>query len=108
MKIFGKEFVTKKQLKQRVADLEAALDNTINDVLGTFPFRLGQVVYDIQLRNESGKYTKKNASREHSRINEVEVTKKNYFSLVDRYNNNDVFFTQETAEAYLNRVCVKK
>ena len=104
MKIFGKEIVTKKQLKEKIATLEAANAN----LLEAFPFELGQVVYDIQLRNETGKYTRSSASLEHSRINEVEVTKKNYFGLVDRYKNNDVFFELQEANDYLVRVCVKK
>lgn len=104
MKIFGITFTTKKELKAINASLMDELDRKLED----FPFELGQVVYDIQLRNETGKYTKKNASLEHSRINEVEVTKKNYFGLVDRYKKNDVFFEFQEANDYLVRVCVKK
>lgn len=101
MKIFGKEFVTKKQLKAKVAALEAASA----DMLEVFPFKLGQVVYDLQLKNESGRYTKKNASIEHSVINEVVVNEKNYFSLVSRYRKHDVFFTYNDAYSYLTSVC---
>jgi hypothetical protein len=101
MKIFGKKFVTKKQLKEKVAALEAA--NT--GMLEAFPFKLGQVVYDLQLKNESGRYTKKNASMEHSVINEVVVSEKNYFSLVTRYRKHDVFMTYADADSYLTSVC---
>lgn len=101
MKIFGKKFVTKKQLKEKVAALEAA--NT--GMLETFPFKLGQVVYDLQLKNESGRYTKKNASMEHSVINEVVVSEKNYFSLVTRYRKHDVFMTYADADSHLASVC---
>ncbi len=104
MKFFGRELVTKKDLKITVSNLE----NELRHMKEAFPFELGQVVYDIQLRNETGKYTRSSASLEHSRINEVEVTKKNYFGLVDRYKNNDVFFELQEANDYLMRVCVKK
>ena len=101
MKIFGKEFVTKKQLKAKVAALEA----TTVGMLEAFPFKLGQVVYDLQLKNEAGRYTKKNASIEHSVINEVVVSEKNYFSLVSRYRKHDVFLTYDEANNYLTSVC---
>lgn len=104
MKIFGKEFITKKQLENKVSTLEKALA----DMLDAFPLQLGQTVYDIQLRDESGRYTRKNASLEYSRINEVEVSDKNYFGLVDRYKNHDVFFERLAAEEYLYNVCTKK
>lgn len=104
MKIFGKEFLTKKDLRATIASLE----HELLSMKEVFPFELGQEVYDIQLRNESGKYTKKNASLEHSRINPVEVSESNYFSLVKRLKKNDVFFDLSAATEFLNAVCVKK
>lgn len=104
MKIFGIEFKTRRELKARVAYLENELD-TMRDV---FPFTLGQTVYDVQLRNEKGRYAKKNVSLEHSLINEVIVDENNYFGLVERLKKNDVFFSYESARAFLERVCVKK
>jgi hypothetical protein len=122
MKIFGKEFVTKKQLKaenNRLMHRLSKLENTYDMLLKTldgvtielagyasdFPFKLGQTVYDLQLKNESGRYTKKNASIEHSMINEVIVSEKNYFGLVARYRNHDVFMTYDDAIKYLASVC---
>lgn len=104
MKIFGVEFKTKKELKAEVAQLEGKL----GFVEATFPFALGQTVYDVQLRNQNGKYTKKNASLEHSLINEVVVDKKNYFGLVERYNKYDVFTNYESAKEHLESICVNK
>jgi hypothetical protein len=74
-------------------------------MLDTFPFKIGDVVYDVAFKNTKGKYTKTNPSREHSTITEVTVTEKNYFSLVSRLNKKDVFFEREEAEEYLNSVC---
>ena len=71
-----------------------------------FPLEMGQVVYDLQLRGDNGRYTKTKASREHSLINEVVVDKKNYFKLVDRLGT-DVFEDRCAAEFYLDQVCVK-
>lgn len=108
MKIFGIEFTTKKELKQRVAALEIEneiLYGELDGVAADFPFDLGQVVYDVALKNAQGRYTKTKPSREHCTITEVEVNEKNYFGLVKRLNNNDVFFNQEDAEAYLDSVC---
>ena len=114
-------FITK---KKRIRELEEELENmhTINNELlvtnndlsnelvemkSKFPFDLGQVVYDLQLRSSKGRFTKTKASREHSLINEVVVDKKNYFGLVDRYASNDVFTDRIEAEKYLESVCVE-
>lgn len=118
MKIFGIEFKTKKELKATVLQLEteALVMGTkyevarceLNAMKNDFPFMLGQIVYDVQLRNEKGRYAKKNVSLEHSLINEVVVDEKNYFGLVERYKRNDVFAVYENAREYLESVCVKK
>ena len=53
MKIFGFEFTTKKELRHTIdvlnADLEACEDE-LAYVEETFPFDIGQVVYDIALK----------------------------------------------------------
>ena len=114
-------FITK---KKRIRELEAELENmrTINNELlvtnndlsneiiemkSKYPFEMGQTVYDLQLRSSKGRFTKTKASREYSLINEVVVDKKNYFGLVDRYNNKDVFTDKNRAEEYLESVCVE-
>ena len=138
MKIFGINFETKKelrernallfdraeQLSERVADLSHALD-AANDELHymqqMFPLELEETVFDVALKNAQGKYTKKNPSLEHSTITEVVVkknpslehstitevvvTEKNYFGLVKRLKNKDVFYTKKAAEEYLKSVC---
>lgn len=103
MKIFGKEFKTRKELKATIANLE----NELSSMREVFPFALGQTVYDVQLKNDKGRYAKKNVSLEHSVINEVVVDEKNYFGLIERLNRDDVFFDYESARAYLESVCVK-
>ncbi len=95
--------VSRKQLKAE----NEALKQIINEYEVQYPFLMGQVVYDVQLRNNKGRFTTKNPSKEYSMINEVTVDKKNYFNLVDRYNNNDVFFTEEAAKEYIDTVCVE-
>jgi len=108
MKIFGVDFVTKKELKARNAELTSeieALTDELNDVNGSFPFDLGQIVYDVALKNAQGRYTKTKPSREHCTITEVEVNEKNYFGLKKRLENNDVFYEREEAEEYLESVC---
>ena len=100
MLIFGKNFTTKKEMKNTITKLE----DEINVMKSTFPFVLGQTVYDIQLRDENGRYTKENVSLEHSLTNKVVVNKKNYFSLVERYHNKDVFLDEESANAYISHI----
>lgn len=116
-------FTSKKTLRKRIKDLEETLAIEINikntalkyneeladkveELLATYPFVMGQVVYDVQLRSATGRFTKTKPSREHSIINEVIVDKKNYFNLVERYNSNDVFTDLKHAEEYLDAVCV--
>ncbi len=117
MKIFNKEFKTRKELKEDISRLENEamtvkierdnLQYELETMISDFPFLLGQKVYDIQLKNEKGKYVKENASYEHSLINVVVVDEKNYFGLVERYKRNDVFMYHEDAVIYLKSVCVK-
>lgn len=115
MKLFGFEFTTIRELKETVSKLEvenellkkelSLCEECVDDLLEAFPFDLGDIVYDVALKNNKGKYTKTNPSREYSTITEVEVTEKNYFSLVNRLRKNDVFFVREEAEEYLDSVC---
>lgn len=83
------------------------LTDNISEMMKKYPFEIGETVYDLQLRSSKGRFTKTKASREHSLINEVVVDKKNYFGLVERYNNKDVFTDKNCAEEYLKSVCVE-
>jgi hypothetical protein len=108
MNIFGLHVTSKKEYKNVIAELQAKIaehEAVIEAAFEAFPLTVGQTVYDIALKNESGRYTKLRPSFEHSTITPVEVTEKNYFSLVNRFRRNDVFFTQEEAEEYLKSIC---
>jgi hypothetical protein len=96
MNIFGINFITKKELKKELTQMKEV-----------FPFSLGQTVYDVQLKNDKGRYTKTRPSREYSTISEVVVDTRNYFSLVERFKRNDVFTEYEDAVVYLDLVCTK-
>lgn len=115
MKIFGLYITTNKKQTAEVEQYDnqvRALKNEIielNDELidfrEQFPFDLGQVVYDVALKNAQGKYTKTKPSLDHSTITEVTVDEKNYFKLVARLDRNDVFYFREDAEDYLKSIC---
>lgn len=108
MKIFGFNVTTKKELKAAVIQRETEyIDcaSRLNSLRDAFPFDLGQVVYDVALKNEKGRYTTTKPSFAHSTITEVTVDEKNYFSLVNRFRRNDVFFTYEAATDYLKFIC---
>lgn len=124
MKIFGFYIETKKDLKNQIEALNQQLDEKdvritvlsklnrdLNAIVekydSEFPFEMGQVVYDLQLRNAKGRYTKTKPSIEHSVINEVVVDKKNYFNLVQRYHSADVFKSKDDAVEHLDLVCMK-
>ena len=123
MRILWFNVETKKELRDKIDVLQTQIgierntklevikyNNEIADAYEkmsmSFPLEMGQVVYDLQLRGDNGRYTKTKASREHSLINEVTVDKKNYFKLVDRLGT-DVFEDKCAAEFYLDQVCVK-
>ena len=115
MKFLWFNIETKKELRAKNAILKENLYNADSEVEKlikeldhykmTFPLTLGDTVFDIQLRNANGRFAKKNASRQHSYYNKVVVTKSNYFSLVDRFFNNDVFINEAEANKYLDEVC---
>ena len=108
MKIFGINFETKKELRQKNVELMDEIEELIEEIdfmLEDFPFFIGQTVYDVALKNAKGRYTKVNPSLEHSTITAVTVDEKNYFSLVNRYEKNDVFIEREEAESYLRQIC---
>ena len=117
-------FTSKRKLKAQIAQLEYELNCTKNikdevikynneladyaeQMSKQFPFQLGQTVYDVQLRSSKGRYTKNKASKEHSLINEVVVTRDNYFGLVERYESRDVYTVREYAEQYIDSVSVE-
>ena len=110
MNILGFEFTTKKELRAENVELMVEIEELIDeleDMREDFPFFIGQVVYDVALKNAQGRYTRTKPSREHCTITEVEVTEKNYFGLVKRFRNLDVFVCRDSAEAYLASVCDK-
>ena len=117
-------WTTKKDLKKKIYELECFIkeqyeqiessNRKINELTyeldafeETYPLDLGETVYDVQLRNINGRFTKTKPARSKCVINEVEVTIKNYFNLVERYNNKDVFMCYDDACAYLDSVCVE-
>ena len=123
-------WMTKKKLKKEVEYLKSRIDELVdtsselnyrfNDVvkfnseladkveeyMSIYPLTIGQTVYDVQLRNSKGRYTKSKACREYSVINEVVVDKKNYFNLVDRLHAKDVFVDRDEALKHLDAVCI--
>lgn len=108
MRIFRKFFMTKKEMRAKILDLKVELQDlkdAYHHLKYMFPFELGDVVYDIQLRDNKGRYTKDNPSIEYSRINPVIVDENNYFSLVERYKKSDVFTARDAAEVYLKVIC---
>lgn len=110
MKIFGINFTTKKELKEQIEELNseiAIISREFDYMIEDFPFVLDQVVYDVALKSNKGRYTKTKPSLEHSTITPVAVTEKNYFNLVKRLRNKDVFFEYEEAKEYLERVCLE-
>ena len=117
MKFLWFNVETKGELRARIAELEFEnneirkynedIANAYELMKTIYPLDIGATMYDVQLRGEDGKYTRTKASREHSLINEVEVTEANYFKLKKRMLKEDVFYTYDQAIKHLDEVCVK-
>ena len=108
MKIFGNYFCSRKELNKMITDLHDELGECYTELFEmcqAFPFKLGQVVYDLTLKNSKGRYTKVDPDLKRSTITEVVVNELNYFSLVERFRRNDVFACYEDAERYLKYIC---
>jgi hypothetical protein len=108
MKIFGINFETRKELKEQIFELNLSnkeLEGELAQMQDRYPLDIGQVVYDIALKNAQGKFTKTKPSLEHCTITEVVVDEKNYFKLVARMRSKDVFMSEAAAKAYLESIC---
>ena len=108
MKIFGITFETKKELKEQILDLQMTVKELEGEIAmrdEKYPLELGETVYDVALKNAQGRYTKVKPSLEHCTITEVVVDEKNYFKLVKRMVNKDVFMSMESAKKYLESIC---
>lgn len=109
------KFVTKKALKienaqyaeqlKTITLYNAELADKVESMLKMYPFNVDDVVYELILKNNKGRFTQTKPSREYSIIEEVTVTKRNYFNLVDRYNEGFVFTALDDAEAQLKSLC---
>jgi hypothetical protein len=108
MKIFGINFVTKKELKNENFELQMTVKELEGEIAlrdEKYPLELGETVYDVALKNAQGKYTKTKPSIEHCTVTPVTVDEKNYFKLVARMRNNDVFLSEAAAKTYLESIC---
>ena len=108
MKIFGITFETKKELKEQLLDLQMIVKELEGEIAmrdEKYPLELGETVYDVALKNAQGKYTKTKPSLGHCTITAVVVDEKNYFKLVKRMANNDVFLSEAAAKKYLETIC---
>ena len=94
-------------IKNEIVSYNDELADKVEDLLYKYPLDIGMTVYDVQLRNSKGRFTKTKPSLEHSMINEVVVDKKNYFNLVDRYHSSDVFLSEADAKRHLEVVCIE-
>ena len=70
-----------------------------------YPIDVGDTVYTLVLKNAKGRFVKKNASPDHSFVSSVEVTRANYFKLVDKIDSGEAFKDLCAAEAVLREKC---
>ncbi len=100
-KALEQELLQERAIKNVLVISNNKMSETIADVAKYFPLRLGETIYTIQWRDAGGKFTKKNATPEQSSVVAVVVTKRNYFSLVEKFNNKEAFVNETKAVEYL-------
>ena len=108
MKFFGINIETKKELREANFELNLTvreLEGELAQMQDKYPLDIGQTVYDVALKNAQGKFTKAKPSFEHCTITPVVVDEKNYFKLVNRFRNKDVFMSEASAKVYLESIC---
>ena len=124
MKIFGKTIMTRKRLKEDIAILEMQLERVrdaskdmrlrctmleadVDYMKSMFPFMLEDTVFEIQLKDSKGRFTKTKADRTQSGVIEIVADTKNYFKLVERYRAGNIFLSFEDASIKLDEICTK-
>ena len=102
---YAEQVALLKRVQDEIVEYNEAIADKLQDMLNKYPFNVDDVVYELVLKNDKGRFTKTKPSLEHSTIVEVTVTKKNYFSLVDKHSAQLVFTTLDDAEAQLKSIC---
>lgn len=73
-----------------------------------FPVGIGDVVYDITLKDKEGKFTTEKPCLETSAVKPVKVTEGNFFDIIRRIEKKDVFFDEERAKKHVRKLCEGK
>lgn len=105
---------TMDELKEaHIAEIElqtAALDTircAYENLKSEFPFRLGDIVYGLTLRDNLDNVVERKIppAYTHSEVEDIEVTKKNYFSLVTKWRAGKIFINYCDAQDALEQAC---
>ena len=115
MKFLWFNITTKKELRNEISKLtrdnidlliaKNHLRNELAEYKKAFPFKLGDTLYDVQLRSAKGRYTKTHPSKAQSKVNPVVVNENNYFELIHRMDSQDVFYDEEAAINHIEILC---
>ena len=93
-----------KEYKKRVAETLAELEKSKK----LFKVGVGDVVYDITLKDKEGKFTTEKPCLETSTVKPVKVTESNFFDIIRRIEKKDVFFDEERAKKHVRKLCEGK
>lgn len=93
------------EINKTIVKYNEELADKVEELLNMYPFNVDDVVYELILKNDKGRFTKKSPSIEHSAIVETTVTKRNYFTLMEKYKNCLAFTDENEATSYLNKIC---
>lgn len=94
-----------KRDNEKIRCFNSELADKVEHMLYQYPITCGETLYEVCLRNEKGRFTKTNPSKEHSYIEATVVDTKNYFKLAEKYRANQLFLTEESAKKHLDSIC---
>lgn len=94
-----------KKTQQEVTMYNNELADKLEELMKKYPISCGDTLFEVCLRNDKGRFTKTKPSKEYSYIETVIVDTKNYFKLVDKFNNKEVFTTEKSAKKHLDSLC---
>ena len=84
------------------------LADALEDMLSRYPLNIGEEVYELKLKSAKGRFTKTKASLKYSTVETIVVDTRNYFNLVEKLNNNELYVEREAAEVALKSICTEE
>ena len=94
-----------KKENSKIREYNKQIADKCEHIMKLYPINIGDTLYEVCLKNDKGRFTKTKPCKEYSSVEELTVDTKNYFKLVEKFNNNEIFFVKKDAQKYLDSLC---